>query len=84
VSSRKIGILQYFPGFFLKVGISAQKQDTWAILPKIALVHVSCIQNTQIRGETIAKGFGKVDKFWTYHLVGACGQWQNVFHALYI
>jgi hypothetical protein len=34
---------------------------------KTALVHVSCIQNTQIRGETIAKGFGKVDTFWTYH-----------------
>jgi hypothetical protein len=30
------------------------------------LVRVSCIQNTQIRGETIAKVFGKVDMFWTY------------------
>jgi hypothetical protein len=30
------------------------------------LVRVSCIQNTQIRGETIAKVFGKVDTFWTY------------------
>jgi hypothetical protein len=32
-------------------------------------VHVSCIQNTQITGETIAKMFGKVDKFWTYQWV---------------
>jgi hypothetical protein len=32
------------------------------------LVHVSCIQNTQIRGKTTAKGFGKVDIFWTYQL----------------
>jgi hypothetical protein len=47
--------------------ISAQKQDTMAILLKTALVRVSCIQNTQIRGETIAKVFGKVDTFWTYH-----------------
>jgi hypothetical protein len=30
------------------------------------LVRVSCIQNTQIRGETTAKVFGKVDTFWTY------------------
>jgi hypothetical protein len=43
--------------------ISAQKQDTRAILLKIELVRVSCIQNTQIRGETIAKVFGKVDTF---------------------
>jgi hypothetical protein len=60
--------LQYFPGFFQKVGFSTQKQDTRAILLKIALVHVSCIQNTQIRGETTAKVFGKVDTFWTYQL----------------
>jgi hypothetical protein len=33
---------------------------------KTASVRVSCIQNTQIRGETIAKVFGKVDTFWTY------------------
>jgi hypothetical protein len=46
--------------------ISAQKQNTKAILLKTALVRVSCIQNTQIRGETIAKVFGKVDRFWTY------------------
>jgi hypothetical protein len=46
--------------------ISAQKQDTSAILLKTALVYVSCIQNTQIRGETTAKVFGKVDTFWTY------------------
>jgi hypothetical protein len=32
----------------------------------MALVRVSCIQNTQIRGETIATVFGKVDTFWTY------------------
>jgi hypothetical protein len=47
--------LQYFPGFFSESQISAQKQDTRAILLKTALVLVSCIQNTQIRGETIAK-----------------------------
>jgi hypothetical protein len=57
--------LQYFLGFFLKVGF-LHKKDTRAILLKIALVRVSCIQNTQIRGETIAKVFGKVDTFWTY------------------
>jgi hypothetical protein len=32
-------------------------------------VRVSCIQNTQIREETIAKVFGKVDTFWTYQRV---------------
>jgi hypothetical protein len=47
--------------------ISAQKQDIRAILLKTALVRVSCIQNTQIRGETTAKVFGKVDTFWAYH-----------------
>jgi hypothetical protein len=36
------------------------------------LVRVSCIQNTQIRGKTIAKGFGKVDTFWTYHPPSCC------------
>jgi hypothetical protein len=59
--------LQYFPGFFPESWISAQKQDTRAILLKTALVRVSCIQNTKIRGETTAKVFGKVDTFWTYH-----------------
>jgi hypothetical protein len=49
--------------------ISAQKRDTRAILLKTASVRVSCIQNTQIRGETIAKVFGKVDTFWTSHIV---------------
>jgi hypothetical protein len=44
--------LQHFPRFFPESWISAQKQDTRAILLKTALVHVSCIQNTQIRGET--------------------------------
>ena len=48
--------------------ISAQKRDTRAVLLKTALVRVSCIQNTQIRGKTIAKVFGKVDTFWTYQL----------------
>jgi hypothetical protein len=57
-----------FSGFFLKVGFLHKKRDTRAILLKTALVHVSCIQNTQIRGETIAKGFEKVDTFWTYHI----------------
>jgi hypothetical protein len=33
---------------------------------KTTLVRVSCIQNTQIRGETTAKVFEKVDMFWTY------------------
>jgi hypothetical protein len=63
-SSGKIGALRYFPESW----ISAQKWDTLAILLKTALVHVSCIQNTQIRGKTTAKGFGKVDTFWTYLL----------------
>jgi hypothetical protein len=45
-SSGKIRFLQYFPGFFPESWISAQKQDTRAILLKIVLVHVSCIQNT--------------------------------------
>jgi hypothetical protein len=53
---------------FLESWISAQKQDTRAILLKTALVRVSCIQNTQIRGEITAKVFGKVDTFWTYQL----------------
>jgi hypothetical protein len=39
-----------------------------AILLKTTLDRVSCIQNTQIRGETIAKVFEKVDTFWTYQL----------------
>jgi hypothetical protein len=59
-------IFVIFSGIFPESWISAQKQDTRAILLKIALVHVSCIQNTQIRGETIAKVFKKVDTFWTY------------------
>jgi hypothetical protein len=65
-SSGEIGFLPIFPEFFTESWISAQKRDTRAILLKTALVHVSCIQNTQIRGETIAKVFGKVDTFWTY------------------
>jgi hypothetical protein len=59
-------IFAVFSGIFPESWISAQKRDTRAILLKIALVRVSCIQNTQIRGETIAKVFGKVDTFWTY------------------
>ena len=46
-------------GDFPESWISAQKRDTRAILLKTALVRVSCIQNTQIRGKTIAKVFGK-------------------------
>jgi hypothetical protein len=46
------------------------KQNTRAILLKTASVRVSYIQNTQIRGETIAKVFGKVDTFWTYQWHG--------------
>jgi hypothetical protein len=57
-----------FSRIFPESWISAQKQDTKAILLKSALVRVSCIQNTQIREETIAKVFGKVDMFWTYQL----------------
>jgi hypothetical protein len=68
VSSGKIGTLWYFSGFFPKVGFLQKKQDTRAILLKTVLVHVSCIQNTQIRGETTSKVFGKVDMFWRYQL----------------
>jgi hypothetical protein len=59
-------IFAIFFGIFPESRISAQKRDTRVILLKTALVRVSCIQNTQIRGETIAKVFGKVDTFWTY------------------
>jgi hypothetical protein len=59
-------IFVIFFGIFPESWISAQKQDTRAILLKTTSVHVSCIQNTQIRGETIAKVFGKVDTLWTY------------------
>jgi hypothetical protein len=65
-SSGKIGFLKYFLGFFLKVGFLHIDKNTRAILLKIALVCVSCIQNTQIRGDTTAKVFGKVDMFWMY------------------
>jgi hypothetical protein len=60
-------IFAIFSGIFPESRISPQKRDTRAILLKTALVCVSCIQNTQIKGETIAKVFGKVDMFWTYH-----------------
>jgi hypothetical protein len=66
-SSVKIGFLQYFPEFFLKVGFLHKNKDTRAILLKTALARVSCVQNTQIRGETTAKVFEKVDTFWIYH-----------------
>ena len=52
---------------FPKSRFSAQNRDTRVILLKTALVRVSCIQITQIRGEATAKVFGKVDTFWTYH-----------------
>jgi hypothetical protein len=60
-------IFAIFSRIFTERWISAQKRDTRAILLKTALVRVSCIQNTQIRGEITAKVFGKVDTFWTYH-----------------
>jgi hypothetical protein len=66
-SSGKIGVFRYFLGFFPKVEFLHKKRDTRAILLKTTLVHVSCIQNTQIKGKTTAKGFRKVDTFWTYH-----------------
>jgi hypothetical protein len=56
-------IFAVFSGIFPKSRISAQKRDTGAILLKTGLVRVSCIQNIQIRGETIAKVFRKVDMF---------------------
>jgi hypothetical protein len=59
-------IFAIFSGIFPESQISAQKRDTRANLLKTALVRVSCIQNTQIRGETITKVFGKVDTFWMY------------------
>jgi hypothetical protein len=61
-------IFAVFSGIFPESWISAQKQETRAILLKTALVRVSCIQNTQIRGEITTKVFGKVDMFWTYQL----------------
>jgi hypothetical protein len=80
-SSGSVGLLvnrifAIFSGIFPKSRISPQKQDTRAILLKTALVHVSCIQNTQIRGETIAKVFRKVDTFWTYQ-IPTCTSGQN-------
>jgi hypothetical protein len=60
-------IFAVFSRIFSESRISAQKRDTRAILLKTTLVRVSCIQNTQIRGNTIAKMFWKVDTFWTYH-----------------
>jgi hypothetical protein len=62
-------IFAIFSWIFTESQISTQKWDTRAILLKTALVHVSCIQNTQIRGETIAKVFEKVDMFWMYQLL---------------
>jgi hypothetical protein len=59
-------IFAVFSGIFPESWIPAQKQDTRAILLKTTLARVSCIQNTQIRGETTTKVFVKVDTFWTY------------------
>jgi hypothetical protein len=59
-------IFAIFFGIFPESWISTQKRDTKAILLKTALVRISCIQNTQVRGETTAKVFGKVDMFCTY------------------
>ena len=60
-------------GVFSKVDFSAQKEDTRAILLKTALVRVSCIQIIQVRDQTTAKVFGKVDTFWTYQYpLGVC------------
>ena len=67
-SSGKIGTLQLFLKFFLKVDFLHKKRDTKAILLKTTLVRISCIQNTQVGIKTIAKVFGKVDMFWTYHI----------------
>jgi hypothetical protein len=64
-SSGEIGFFMIFPKFLLKVHFCT-KRDTRAILLKTASIRVNCIQNTQIRGEIIAKVFGKVDTFWTY------------------
>jgi hypothetical protein len=73
-------IFAVFSRIFPESRISAQKRDTRAILLKTALVCVSCIQNIQIRGETIAKVFGKVDTFWTYQLQEAkCKHYQIIF-----
>jgi hypothetical protein len=60
-------IFANFSRIFTESWISAQKRDTRAILLKMVLVRVSCIQNTEIRGETTTKVFGKVDTFWMYH-----------------
>jgi hypothetical protein len=77
-------IFAVFFGIFPESWISAQKQDTRAILLKTALVHVSCIQNTQIRGETTSKVFGKVDTFWTYQssLLKMCSLFLH-YHPLH-
>jgi hypothetical protein len=52
-----------FLEFLLKVGFLHKNETPEQFLLKTASVRVSCIQNTQIRGETIAKVFGKVDIF---------------------
>jgi hypothetical protein len=70
-------IFAVFYGIFPESWISVQKRDTRAILLKTALVHVSCIQNTQIRGETTAKVFGKVDTFWMYHATIKVPPWGS-------
>jgi hypothetical protein len=71
-------IFAVFSRIFPESWISTQKQDIRAILLKTALFRVSCIQNTQIRGETTAKVFGKVDTFWTYvfHYLASSTLWS--------
>ena len=63
----KIGGLQLFPEFFLKVDFFTQKQDTRAILLKTTLVCVSCIKNAQNRGNN-RKSVRESGYVWTYQL----------------
>jgi hypothetical protein len=70
-------IFDDFSWIFTESWISAQKWDTRAILLKTASVRVSCIQNTQIKRETIAKVFRKVDTFWTYQVPPCPMTWNK-------
>jgi hypothetical protein len=74
VSSHQVGAARAVPRSFVCVGPSSlpsvSSSGSMGLLLKTASVRVSCIQNTQIRGETIAKVFGKVDMFWTYQATG--------------
>jgi hypothetical protein len=58
-----------FLKFLLKVVFLHKNETPEQLLLKSASVHVSCIQNAQIRGEIIVKVFGKVDMFWTYQYI---------------